>query len=611
MTTSRLRPALFAVLALAAVVTVGGLWIQAARAPHNVIIFVADGLRSGVVTPDTAPALAQVRQQGVDFHNSHALFPTVTTPNASAIATGHRLGDTGDFANMVFAGGPALPSAYASLIAPLEDDQVLADMDHRFEGDYLGETSLLAAARTHGFSTAVVGKLGPARVQDVTADTARQTIVVDDETGQADGLPLPPGLAQAIKAAGLDAIAPDRGLNTDPGDYIRSGVKVANVVQQDWFAAVAAKVILPRFKAARRPFVMVFWSRDPDGTQHNQGDSLNTLSPGINGPTTLAAIRNASNDLQTLRDALRALGLDKTTDIVVTADHGFSTASKQSATSPAAQISYRDVPKGFLPPGFLAIDLAQALGLPLFDATGLPVALNDGFHPRHGGSALGPDPAHPQVLIGANGGADLIWLPKADAKALAPRVVAALIAQDYTGGVFVDDSLGSIPGTLPFSAVGLQGASRAPRPAIVVSFRSYAGDCGRPEICGIEVADTDLQQGQGIHGTFGRADTHNFMAATGPDFKAGFIDPAPVSNADLAVTLAKVLRLDIAPRGALTGRVLSESLRGGAPVAFKPRTVRSAPAANGFVTVLNAQDAGGAPYFDAAGAPGRTLGLRP
>jgi hypothetical protein len=29
------------------------------------------------------------------------------------------------------------------------------------------------------------------------------------------------------------------------------------------------------------------------------------------------------------------------------------------------------------------------------------------------------------------------------------------------------------------------------------------------------------------------------------------------------------------------------------------------------MTVLNAQEAGGETYFDAAGAPGRTLGLKP
>jgi arylsulfatase A-like enzyme len=584
---------------------------QAATPPHNVILFVADGLRSDVVTPATAPALAEVRDQGVDFHNSHSLYPTVTTPNASAIATGHRLGDTGDFANTIYAGEPALPAAFASLVAPLEDDAVLGDMLARFGGNYLGETSLLATARARGFSTAALGKLGPTAIQDVTARQSGGGVVIDDATGGQDGLPLPTDLIAATKAAGLDPQAPDRGLNTDPGDNIRPGVHVANIEQQDWFAKVATQVLLPRFKAAGKPFVMVFWSRDPDGTQHNQGDSLNTLTPGINGPTSMAAIRNASNDLAQLRAALKRLGLDKTTDIVVTADHGFSTASKQSATSAAAKIAYRDVPAGFLPPGFLAIDLSKALNLPLFEPNGLEVALADGFHPRHGSAVLGADPAHPEVVIGANGGSDVIWLPKAGAPALAARIVQALSAEDYVGALFVNDALGSLPGALPMSAAGLIGSARTPMPAIMVSFRSESTGCADPELCAAEVADTELQQGQGIHGTFSRADTHNFMAAIGPDFKTGFVDPAPVSNADLAVTLAHLLGLDLKPSGRLVGRTLGESLTPGAPVTWSRWTIRSAPAANGFITVLNLQEAGGAPYCDAAGAPGRVVGLRP
>jgi hypothetical protein len=57
---------------------------------------------------------------------------------------------------------------------------------------------------------------------------------------------------------------------------------------------------------------------------------------------------------------------------------------------------------------------------------------------------------------------------------------------------------------------------------------------------------------------------------------------------------------------------MGEALKGGA-AAPKARAVvlRSKPAANGFVTVLNAQEAAGQTYFDAAGMPGRTLGLRP
>ena len=78
--------------------------------------------------------------------------------------------------------------------------------------------------------------------------------------------------------------------------------------------------------------------------------------------------------------------------------------------------------------------------------------------------------------------------------------------------------------------------------------------------------DTPLATGQGNHGSFSRAETRNFMAAIGPDFKAGFADPAPISNADIAPTLAQVMGLDLPPKGKLTGRVISEALTGGAAV---------------------------------------------
>ena len=73
-----------------------------AQAQRNVVIFVADGLRYSSVTPETAPTMAKLRRQGVDFSNSHAVYPTLTTANASAIATGHFLGDTGDYANTLY-----------------------------------------------------------------------------------------------------------------------------------------------------------------------------------------------------------------------------------------------------------------------------------------------------------------------------------------------------------------------------------------------------------------------------------------------------------------------------------------------------------------------------
>ena len=74
--------------------------------PHNLILFMPDGLRALKVTPETAPAMAEVRDKGVNFKNSHSLFPTFTTANASAMATGHYLGDTGDFSNTIYTGYP-------------------------------------------------------------------------------------------------------------------------------------------------------------------------------------------------------------------------------------------------------------------------------------------------------------------------------------------------------------------------------------------------------------------------------------------------------------------------------------------------------------------------
>jgi hypothetical protein len=575
--------------------------------PHNVVLFVPDGLRALMVTPENAPNFAAVRDQGVDFKNPHSLFPTFTTPNASAMATGHYLGDTGDFSNTIYTGFP-VPGAGNSLVPFLESDPVLGDVDEHFEGDYLDEVTILKAAREQGFSTATIGKLGPALIFDHTDRTGGPTIVVDDSTGSDKGIPLSDEMKAALTAANLPLAAPPRGDNAKAGNATTPGTLVANVVQQDYFADLTTKIVLPMFKARNKPFVLVFWSRDPDGTQHNQGDSLNRLAPGINGPTSLAAIKNADTDLARIRQALVDLGLDKTTDIVVSADHGFSTISKQSETSPAAKLSYPDVPAGYLPPGFVAIDLAKALHLPLYSPDDKDTLLDNEHHSRFGNGLIGPDPQHPQVVVAANGGSDLVYFPKKDPR-LVGQTVAALLAQDYVSGLFVDESLGRFPGTLPLGAINLKGSAITPMPAIAVNFKTTAGDCAEKLTCEVEIADTALQQGQGMHGSFGRGDTMNFMAALGPDFKTGFADPAPASNADIGKTLAHILGLQIKDKGKLVGRVLGEAMPGGQIPKYVAKVMRSTPSANGLATVLDYQSVGDTRYFDAAGFAGRTFGL--
>ena len=584
----------------------------AQQRPHNVVLFVADGLRPGMVNEQTAPAMTALMRKGVTFANSHSVFPTFTTTNAASMATGHYPGDHGDFSNTIYTGFP-VPGAGDSVTPFLENDPVLGDVDDHFAGDYLDEETILRAARAKNYSTATIGKIGPALIMDHLANrrdksVVADSIVVDDSTGSPAGVALSDEVKALIAAAGLPDKAPGRGPNKSAGSATEPGTLSANVEQQDYFVHVAANVALPLFKQRAKPFVLVYWSRDPDGSQHNQGDSLLRLIPGINGPTTLAAIRNADNNLATLLEALKAQGLDGETDVVLTSDHGFSTISKESATSPAAARSYPNVPAHLLPPGFVAVDLAQARGLPLFDPDAKNLLVAPGALPSRANGLIGLDPAQPDVVVAVNGGSDLVYLPKKDS-ALARKIVEFLSAQDYVSGLLVDDDLGAIPGTLPLSAIALKGTALTPFPAIAVNFRSFALGCDDPTICGVEVADTMLQQGQGMHGSFSRADTRNIMAALGPSFKQGFVDQAPASNADIGKTIARLLDLDIKDHGPLVGRVLGEAMPNGVMPEWKSDLRRSAPDALGHVTMVKLQTVDATFYFDAAGYPGRTLGL--
>src|ERR1700733_6450282 len=193
-----------------------------AQQRNNVIIFVADGLRRGSVHAEDMPTFLQLRTNGGDFRNSHSVFPPFTTANASAIATGHGLGDTGDYSNAIYPGTwlskPDVIATTGSITPFLENDQVLANMNSLFAGNYLGERTLLSVAREKGFNVASVGKLGPTAIQQnesVSWDqsgllTTNDAIIIDDSTGESNGLPLPPEILEAMQKADLPQDSPLR-----------------------------------------------------------------------------------------------------------------------------------------------------------------------------------------------------------------------------------------------------------------------------------------------------------------------------------------------------------------------------------------------------------------
>jgi arylsulfatase A-like enzyme len=632
---------------------VSGQPVRAAR--RSLLIFVADGLRHGSVNEQDAPAHWRVRTQGVHFENSHAAFPTFTMTNASQLATGRGVGDTGIYSNSIWTGFATFDTGnFARLsgtpVPFIEDDRTVADLDDHIGGNCLGSETFLALARAHGYRTATIGKVGPTALQDAAAISpvdgafapALPGLVLDDATGGGAGLPLPPDLERQMLIEGVPAAPPTRSNGygaTSPydngfsGDRSRPGTLMANTVQQDWLAEVTTRFVLPSLtKDPDTPFIMVYWSRDPDGTQHNQGDSLGTLFPGINGDTSRRAVRNADRDLARLLAWLDAHpAVEANTDVVVTSDHGFATISRSEidraghrTASESARHDYVgaggeiDTLKSTLPYGFLALDLAYDLQLDAYDpdehqkdsrlykrlrigSSADAAALDTWEHPRLGNALIGPgvrrpDGADARVIVAANGGSDLIYIPDRSPDTLR-RVVDRLLSYDYVSGVFVDDTYGAVAGTLPFSAINLMGTSKLPRPNIVVAFKVFYLDPADLQTA-IQVSDASLQEGQGMHGGFGRDSTYNNMAAMGPDFKRGFVDPAPVGNGDVVPTLAHVLGFDLPKNGSMVGRVLLEALAAG-PTAPADRVQyqRSAPA-HGKQTILLYREHRGVRYLD-------------
>ena len=626
-------------------------------APRNIIIFVADGLRAGSVNAQTAPTMLSIRNNGVYFSNSHSLFPTFTTANASAIATGHQLGDTGDFSNTIASGFPMYNTGNFGFLAGtqtpfVENNQILSDLNDHLYGNYLNETTLMSMARRNGYNTASVGKVGPIAIQDVTqinpvAKTlpTPNTVFIDDATGSTAGIPLSSQLQTALNTLSLSLTAPNRSngcaataqcSNGFSGTNASPGTTSANLVQQQYFADSLTKAILPAFVQSGKPFYALFWSRDPDGTQHNQGDSLNSLTPGINGPTSVAAVKNADNNLaQIIAYVQSNPALANNTDIIVTADHGFSTISKheidasgQSFVSDyASTITYKDVTgrqevnTGFLPVGFLALDIAHEFGLPLFDPDS--VITTNGVrtyapvdptiaqattaslqHPASGDGLIGGTGAilnstDARIVVASNGGSDLIYVPGHDA-ATVRHIVSFLARQSYVGGIFVDDSYSSdIPGALPLSSIGLVGSSVTPRPAISVNFKTFLLDPTTLQ-SDVEIADSTLQEGQGMHGTLSRADTFNNVAAIGPDFKTSYVDPVPMSNADIVPTLAALMHIDLPFTGTLKGRIMREALRGNTDIPAFTNDKHYSGDSGGFSTVLVYQSVGDERYYDQA-----------
>ena len=236
--------------------------------------------------------------------------------------------------------------------------------------------------------------------------------MIDDATGGTKGIPLSEEMKAALTSAGLPLAAPPRGDNGKAGD-----VKTPGTTSPTPRSRTISPTSRPRSccRCSRRATSRSCWC---------SGRAIPTAPSTTRRQPQHADARHQRTDLArrhqqrrrqsgaTARGAGRAWAA-ATTDIIVTADHGFSTISKESKTSPAAKIELSPTRRtGCCRMGFVAIDLAKALELPLFDPDNKNARIADGAHPK---ARQRPDrqrPAKPDVVVAANGGSDLIYLPK-------------------------------------------------------------------------------------------------------------------------------------------------------------------------------------------------------
>src|SRR5438876_9815051 len=69
---------------------------------RQVVLIVWDGMRPDFVSEENTPALWKLARDGVTFRNHHAVYPSATMVNGTALVTGVYPGKNGIIANHVY-----------------------------------------------------------------------------------------------------------------------------------------------------------------------------------------------------------------------------------------------------------------------------------------------------------------------------------------------------------------------------------------------------------------------------------------------------------------------------------------------------------------------------
>jgi arylsulfatase A-like enzyme len=444
---------------------------QAADSPRHVVLVIWDGMRPDFVTKEYTPTLDALVQRGVFFAHHHSVYLSATEVNGTAISTGAYPAHDGIIGNSEFR--PAIDPNKAIHTETLADVRKGDELSH---GQYIRFPTLAEIIRGAGHKSAVAGAKPIALLLDRSPRKSAEL-----GANVFAGSTLPDSLLHII--------------TNQHGPFPKEASK--SPTRNDW----TTSALLNPLWADGVPAFSHLWMNEPDAAQHQ-------TSPG--SPQSLAAIRNADDNLARVIKALELKGVLDSTDILVASDHGFSTI-------------------------YAAVDIVEALQRAGFKAT----------------REFKGKPAPGEILVVANSGSSLLYISDHNADVL-HNLVQFFQNWPSSSVIFTRKAM---PGTFALSEVHLDSDNA---PDLLVSLR-WTDEMNKFGAHGLLTVDrSSYTPGQGSHVSLSPFDMHNTLVAAGPDFRSGITNSLPSGNVDIAPTILHLL--GIKPPKPMDGRVLIEAL---------------------------------------------------
>ena len=474
-----------------------------------IIVFILDGLRPDSINPQDTPNLFRLRAEGANYVNGHAVFPTVTRVNATAIATGYYPGTNGIVSNSIY-----IPQVNPTRAFSTGEYQNLLKLDEVSGGRMVLVKSLGERLQENGMKLAAIssGSTGSALLLNPRAINGVGVLINGD---------FDPGKLVAYPSNVNDAIlarfgaAPNK--DTDADKQYNESV--------DWAEQVMGEYVIPELK----PDVILNWLTEPDNIQH---------ATGAGSPESINTIRNDDRNIGLVLEKLKSLGLEDKTDIFVISDHGFSLQT-------------------------FALNVTQEL-----INAGLKAEANsdDVVVASSGQSILlhvkNRDPKRIEETVKflqAQSWTGAIFtagkMPNSDRQNTPGRS-----RQDNRRAINAE---GSVAGTFSLELIHEFNSERGPDILFTFPWTSDKNAFGVP---GTDFTDTSgttgsLTTNASGHGSMSPWNVRNTFFAWGVDFKRGVEVKAPASNVDLTPTILALKGINTDEP--FDGRVLLEGLKGG------------------------------------------------